>query len=44
MEGKIIPTTNKIKDLLYIKSQEEVEVHVDQPMVNQYDSLLELIA
>jgi hypothetical protein len=44
MEGKIIPTTNKIKDLLYIKSQEKVEVHVDQPMVNQYDSLLELIA
>jgi len=44
MEDKIIPTTNKIKDLLYIKSQEKVEVHVDQPMVNQYDSLLELIA
>jgi len=44
MEDKIIPTTNKIKDLLYIKSQEKVEVHVDQPMVNQHDSLLELIA
>ena len=44
MEDKIIPTTNKIKDLLYIKSQKKVEVHVDQPMVNQYDSLLELIA
>ena len=44
MEDKIIPTTNKIQDLLYIKSQEKVEVHVDQPMVNQYDSLLELIA
>jgi hypothetical protein len=44
MEGKIIPTINKIKDLLYIKSQEKVEVHVDQPVVNQYDSLLELVA
>ena len=44
MEGKIIPTINKIKDLLNIKSQEKVEVHVDQPVVNQYDSLLELVA
>ena len=34
----------KIKDLLNIKSQDKVEVHVDQPVVNQYDSLLELVA
>eukprot|EP00924_Labyrinthula_sp_SR-Ha-C_P006345 snap_masked-scaffold_31-processed-gene-3.16-mRNA-1 protein AED:1.00 eAED:1.00 QI:0/0/0/0/1/1/2/0/157 len=32
MEGKIIPTINKIKDLLNIKSQEKVEVHDDQPV------------
>jgi hypothetical protein len=44
MEGKIAPTINRIKELLYIKSQAKVEVHVDQPVVKQYDSLLELVA
>ena len=44
MEDKITPTINRIKELLYIKSQEKVVVHVDQPVVKQYDSLLELVA
>lgn len=44
MEDKITPTVNRVKELLYIKSQAKVEVHVDQPVVKQYDSLLELVA
>lgn len=44
MESKIAPTINRIKELLYIKSQAKVVVHVDQPVVKQYDSLLELVA
>ena len=44
MEGKITPTINRIKELLYIKSQEKIVVHVDQPVVKQYDCLLELVA
>jgi len=44
MEDKIIPTVNRVKELLYIKSQAKVEVYVDQPVVKQYDSLLELVA
>lgn len=44
MEGKITPTINSIKELLYIKSQEKIVVHVDQPVAKQYDSLLELVA
>jgi hypothetical protein len=44
MEGQITPTINRIKELLYIKSQEKIVVHVDQPVVKQYDSLLELVA
>lgn len=44
MEGNIAPTINKIKELLYIKSQEKIVVHVDQPVVKQYDSLLESVA
>jgi hypothetical protein len=44
MEGNIAPTINRIKELLYIKLQEKIVVHVDQPVVKQYDSLLELVA
>jgi hypothetical protein len=44
MESRITPTIEKIKNLLYIKSQGKAVVHVDQPIVEQYDSLLELVA
>ena len=44
MEDKITQTVNRVKELLYIKSQAKVEVHVDKPVVKQYDSLLELVA
>jgi hypothetical protein len=44
MESRITPTIEKIKNLLYNKSQGKAAVHVDQPIVEQYDSLLELVA
>jgi hypothetical protein len=44
MESRITPTLNEIKELLYIKSEEKIAVRVDQPVVGQYDSLLELVA
>jgi len=44
MESNIVPTIDRIKELLHTKSQAKIVVHVDQPVVKQYDSLLELVA
>lgn len=44
LEGKISPTLSRIKELLYTQSKDKTVVHVDQPVVKQYDSLLELVA
>ena len=44
MEDGISPTVNKIKELLHTNSRNQLAVHVDQPTVKQYDSLLELVA
>jgi hypothetical protein len=43
-ESGITPTIKQVRDLLDSKSQQKVVVHVDQPTVKQYDSLLELVA
>ena len=44
LEDKINPTLSRIKELLYNQSKDKTVVHVDQPVVKQYDSLLELVA
>lgn len=44
LESGITPTIKQVRDLLDSKSQQKVVVHVDQPTVKQYDSLLELVA
>lgn len=44
IESNIVTTIDRIKELLHTKSQAKTVVHVDQPVVKQYDALLELVA
>ena len=44
LDQNITPTIERIKDLLDSKHKQEVVVHVREPIVSQYDLLLQLTA